>query len=190
MTEDPFERAAKAERGVSGSWLITWPCSGGFERRPEDEGLVMTTQAIGSVPLFAGLRPRDVATLRRLSDLLDLPRGTVLCNRGRRAGQFVAVLDGEVLVRRGHRTIVCGPGSHFGALELLTQRAPDATVWSESHVRVLVVEARAFGRLLELVPVVSRRLMRQVATQVPVDSTMFCVDTRVAPPHEYSAAAV
>lgn len=135
---------------------------------------------IGSVALFAGLQRRDVTAVRRLGVLLDLSRGSVICSRGRKAGQFTVVLGGDVYVRRAHRTIVCGTGSHFGAVELLDQRVCDATVWTESAVRALVFDPRAFTGLLTEVPVVGRRLMSELVKHVPPDSSLFCVDVETA----------
>jgi CRP-like cAMP-binding protein len=135
---------------------------------------------ISNVPLFHGLQHRHIANIRRLGCLLDLTRGTVLCTRGRPPGQFAVVIAGEFYVRRDHRTFVCGPGSHFGALELLGKQPCDATVWTESAARALIFEPRAFAGMLFEVPILTRRLMSDLVKHVPMDSSLFCLDTTAA----------
>jgi len=137
---------------------------------------------IGNVGLFCGLQRRHLTVVRRLGSLLDLSRGSVICTRGHAAGQFTVVLAGEVYVRREHRTIVCGPGSHFGAVELLARRPADATVWTESAVQALVFEPRAFTGMLDEVPAIGRRLMAELVKHVPDDTSLFCTGAEPADP--------
>jgi CRP-like cAMP-binding protein len=131
---------------------------------------------ITSVPLFHGLQRRHLAAVRRHGVLLDLSRGSVIFSRGQKARQFIVLLAGEVYVRRDHVTVACGPGSHFGAPELLGKRPCDATVWTESAARALVFDPRGLVGMLDEVPAVGRRLMGELVKHVPVNTSLFCVD--------------
>ena len=80
------------------------------------------TDRLRTIPLFAGL---DYAALRHVTDIstvLELPKGSVLIERGLAGSGMYVVLDGMAEVELRHRTVELGPGEVVGELALLTDQ--------------------------------------------------------------------
>lgn len=118
------------------------------------------------VPLFRGCRPGDVTWIGRHGTLLELPMGRTVLRAGATARDFVVVLDGVVSVADGEGVALAGPGSHFGELGLIDGGVHDVTVTTQTPVRLLVFDARAFRGMLHGVPAVSRRLLEGLVARV------------------------
>lgn len=126
---------------------------------------------LSEVGLFAGCRPDELRWIGRLGDTLDLPAGRTLCSEGSTAREFVVVVRGAVVATNGHGPAVYGPGSHFGEMGLVDGGSHSETVVTETPVRLLVFEARAFRGLLERAPSVSRKLLRELVHRVRADQS-------------------
>lgn len=118
------------------------------------------------IPLFAGCRPQDVQLIERLSTRLDLEAGAEIVREGSAAREFVVVLDGDVAATNGTGPVLRGPGSHFGEMGLVDGGPSDESVVALTAVRLLVFDARAFRGMLERVPSVSRKLLRELTDRV------------------------
>jgi len=59
-----------------------------------------------------------------------------------------------------------GPEQYFGELALLDRRPRSATVVSDTDMRLLVLEQRAFNGILEDVPALARKLLAAMATRL------------------------
>ena len=118
-------------------------------------------------PLFEGLSRKQLALLARLSDDLDVPAGTVLCNEGSRGREFFVIIDGEADVTRAGRHIgTLGPGNFFGEVALLGRVNRTATVTAATDLRFFVVSDGAFSSLLDTDRRIERKLVQALARRV------------------------
>jgi CRP-like cAMP-binding protein len=97
-------------------------------------------QALGSVPLFSDLRPRDLESVAQLADEVDLPAGHVLMRQGDNGSQMFIISSGEARVERNGQTLATlGPGSVLGEMAIVAEgpRVATATLTKPSHLFVL-----------------------------------------------------
>jgi CRP-like cAMP-binding protein len=118
-------------------------------------------------PLFEGLSRKQLARLAQLSDDLDVPEGTVLCQEGARGHEFFVIIDGEAKVtQNGRRIRTVGPGEFFGEIALLERVNRTATVTASTPLRFFVISDYAFKSVLETDPSIEHKLVRTLARRV------------------------
>jgi len=123
--------------------------------------------ALRSSPLFEGLSRKQLAEIARLSDDLEVPAGTVMCEEGSRGREFFVIIAGEAAVTRGGRRVATiGAGEFFGEIALLERVRRTATVTALTPLSFFVVSAEAFGSLLEADPTIERRLLHALARRL------------------------
>jgi CRP/FNR family cyclic AMP-dependent transcriptional regulator len=114
--------------------------------------------------LFEGCTPDEIKAIGQLGDGLDVPAGTVLATGGRTVREFVVILEGAA----SSEDVIFGPGSFYGELGLLDGRPHPMTIEAVGPARLLVFGPREFRALLQRVPSVSTKLMRELAARVRV----------------------
>jgi len=119
--------------------------------------------AVRGVPLFSGLSKKRRRYVTGAVTRLEIPQRTVLATEGSRPREFFVVLGGEVEVRQNDDVIgTQGPGSHAGALFLLSNRRRATSLVAATPVQTLVVGHRDFAKLLEDVPELAERLHAEI----------------------------
>jgi CRP-like cAMP-binding protein len=119
------------------------------------------------VPLFAGFSKGELAQVARVADELDVLAGKELIREGTRGREFFLLVDGEAVVRRkGRRIGTMQPGDFFGEIALVANTPRTATVTTSSPARVLVLTDRAFRRLLDERPQMSRKVLQAFAERL------------------------
>lgn len=114
---------------------------------------------LANVPLFSGFSRRDLGLVARHLDQVDVAEGTELTTEGQESRQFGIIVDGSAIVRRNKRKLAdLGPGDFFGEMALLLRQKASASVTTTSDSEILVMRSRDFGRLLDDVPALSRKL--------------------------------
>jgi CRP-like cAMP-binding protein len=112
------------------------------------------------VPLFSALNRRHLDVIARQADEVKRNAGTVLTRQGARGLEFLLIVEGSARVERDGKIIArLGAGDFFGEMSLIDGRPRSATVIADAPVLLLVVEVRSFGRLLETVPGLSKKVM-------------------------------
>jgi CRP/FNR family cyclic AMP-dependent transcriptional regulator len=123
--------------------------------------------ALKKSPLFEGLSRRQLVQVARLTDDLEVPARTVLCQEGSRGHEFFVITDGEAEVTRGGRRLaVLGSGDFFGEIAVLEPVRRTATVTAATPLRFFIVTDRAFKAVLETDPRVERKVLRALARRV------------------------
>lgn len=123
--------------------------------------------ALKRTPLFEGLSRKQLGSLARLSDDLDVPAGTVLCKQGARGREFFVIIDGEAAVTRAGKPVATlGAGDFFGEVALIDRVVRTATVTAASPLRFFVISDQAFGALLETDPRVERKILVALAKRM------------------------
>jgi CRP/FNR family cyclic AMP-dependent transcriptional regulator len=130
---------------------------------PKDQKL----ETLARVPLFSGIRGRDLEEIGMMADEVDVPAGHVLMREGASAGEFFVVLDGNLAVEQGGRRIATlGPGDFAGEIGLVDEGPRSATVTADTPARLLVVGHQAFHTLLDSHPGVQIEVLQALARRV------------------------
>lgn len=117
-----------------------------------------------SVPLFSHLNGRELRAVLETARELEFAPGEEIVTEGLLASDFYLLLDGEAAVtRRGRRLRTLVEGDTFGEMALLGGGRRTASVSARTRVRVLRLDARAFGRLLRADPSIARKLLVELA---------------------------
>jgi CRP/FNR family transcriptional regulator, cyclic AMP receptor protein len=122
---------------------------------------------IRNVPLFAELNRREVATLAKLLEEVDVPAGRVIIRQGRRGSEFFIILDGRVRIERdGNVLSELGPGDFLGEIALVDGRPRTASAITEEPSRLFVLTSQSFNSMLRLHPAVESKVLRALAQRV------------------------
>lgn len=123
------------------------------------------------MPLFAECSKAQLAEIALIADEVDLREDTVLIREGSPGREFCVVIEGTVAVSRdGKKLPLRGGGEFFGEISLLSDAPTNATVVTTSPVRVLVITARSFKRLLEKSPGIQGKVMSAMASRLAPDT--------------------
>jgi CRP/FNR family transcriptional regulator, cyclic AMP receptor protein len=124
-------------------------------------------ESLRRAPLFEGLSRKELVQLARLSDDVEVRKGTVLCKEGTPGREFFVLVDGKVdVTRKGRRVTTLGGGDFVGEISLLEQSPRTATVTAKTPVRFFVLTARDFRHVVDQFPSVERKILRALARRV------------------------
>jgi CRP-like cAMP-binding protein len=124
-------------------------------------------RALSRAPLFEGLSKKELTTLARVAEDLEVEAGTVLCREGEFGHEFFVIVEGEVDVKRkGRRVDTERSGDFFGEIALLENTRRTATVTAKTPLRFFVLTRQAFRRLLDENPGVERKVLRALAKRL------------------------
>src|ERR687885_1627754 len=124
--------------------------------------------ALGRVPVFAGLSGASLERVARIAKDIELRAGQLLIEpRAKGSGMFV-LLEGVVTVGSGAKGVrELGPGDIVGELALLTPDAVrTARVRAKTPVRCLAITRNDFRRILTDEPKVAIQVLETVATRL------------------------
>ncbi len=120
-------------------------------------------ESISRIELFRSCSPAQIRSVAKIGDWVDVAEGTVLAHEGRRAGEFVVLMDGKAAATDSDGMSVLEDGSFFGQVELAGDTPHRSSIHMLTAGRLLVFEARAFRSLIESVPSVAWKLMSDLA---------------------------
>ena len=122
---------------------------------------------IRKIPLFRHCTARELGEIAGIADELDLKEGTELTKEGKPGREFFAMVEGTADVLMGGKWInSVRQGDFLGEIALITGRPRTATVKATSPVRVLVITAREFRKLLEQHPEIQRKVLLSMAERL------------------------
>src|SRR5262245_4783998 len=144
---------------------------------PEEVERAKTDSAPGSadarikhlerVPLFSGFSDAELRRVAGISNIREVPAGTVLTQMGKPGDSFFVIIDGKVAVQTQIGTgDPLQPGDFFGEMSLLDGEPRSATITATTDVRLLVVERSHFWRLLDETPEITRRVLTVLSRRV------------------------
>ena len=124
-------------------------------------------EALKRSPLFEGLSRKQLARIARVSDDLEVPAGTVLCEEGSRGREFFVIISGEATVARGGKLLATvGPGDFFGEIALLKQVRRTATIRTRTPCLLLVLSRAQFVELVLETPALRAQVERVAASRL------------------------
>lgn len=120
-----------------------------------------------TVPLFSGLRDRDLERIASLSDIVDLPAGRRIMAQSERGTEMFILVSGDAeVIRDGESLGSRGPGTILGEIALIDGGPRTATVTLTADSRLLVVARREFHTLLDDFPEVRLHVLETVASRL------------------------
>lgn len=122
---------------------------------------------LAQVPLFSSCSNRDLQKIAKASDEITIDEERTLVEQGAIGHEFFVIVEGTAEVKRGNRRIATlGPGEHFGELALFDGGPRTATVIASSPMKVLVLGQREFAGLLDEVPGLAHKVLRNMAVRI------------------------
>ncbi|MEO5986180.1 MAG: cyclic nucleotide-binding domain-containing protein [Candidatus Limnocylindria bacterium] len=120
-----------------------------------------------SVPLFAGLRDRELERISALADIVDLPAGRTIMAQGERGAEMFVLVSGNSRVERdGEALAERGAGAVLGEIALLDGGPRTATVTLTEASRLLVLARREFHTLMDEFPEIKLHVLETVASRL------------------------
>lgn len=124
-------------------------------------------ERLAAIAAFAGCRRRELRRAAALVDEVARRAGDVLVRQGGRGDEVFVVVNGRATVFRNDAWVAdLGPGDLIGEISLLDGAPRTATVIAQTDVELLVLDRRAFDRLVVEVPFVARRLLTAIAERL------------------------
>jgi CRP/FNR family cyclic AMP-dependent transcriptional regulator len=124
-------------------------------------------ELLEKVSMFSALNKKELGKLASVAQERRVDSGTVLTKEGEPGDEFFVVAEGLARASIGGREVGSIPaGSFFGELSLLDRGPRTATVTAELPTRLVVINARDFGRVLDEVPAISLKMMKGLATRI------------------------
>jgi CRP/FNR family cyclic AMP-dependent transcriptional regulator len=123
-------------------------------------------ERLRAVPLFAGLKDKELKDILGATRELDHPPGEIL-EEGSGGVGFHLILDGTATVLQGgqvRRTL--GPGDYFGEISLIDGKPRSATIRADGTLRTLSLTAWTFQPLLEKHPALNHELLLGLCAHV------------------------
>jgi CRP-like cAMP-binding protein len=117
--------------------------------------------------LFSGLGDRQLKRLAHYAMVQQLAAGAVVVKRGDTGAGFYVVLDGQLAVRRGTRTVArLGPGDFFGELALFDKRARSADVVTLEPTNLVALTRWEFWGFAGNHPDILRTILAEMARRL------------------------
>jgi CRP-like cAMP-binding protein len=124
-------------------------------------------QALGAVPLLAGLSKRDLARVLALSEEMECAAGEVIVKAGDQANDFYILLQGRARLNvPNKRTATLGHGDYFGEMAVLDWEPRSASIVAETDVTALRIGREAFLTILDAHGSIGRRILVEMSKRV------------------------
>ena len=122
---------------------------------------------LGKVPLFSACSKKELQTIARAADDVEVQAGKVLVEEGKPGHEFFLIINGSASVKRGKKEIVkLGPGQYFGELALLDRGPRSASVIAKDDMELLVLGQREFAGVIDEVPTLAHKLLTSMAKRL------------------------
>ena len=119
---------------------------------------------MAALPLFSGVPKRHIGALAKLAWRVDHAPGEVIVQAGDRGNSMYLMLEGRARVVGKSR--VLRPGDFFGEMALIDGGPRSATIIATSQVRVMMVQRRAFLKVLKQNPQIGLAIMETLAQRL------------------------
>jgi CRP/FNR family transcriptional regulator, cyclic AMP receptor protein len=121
-------------------------------------------EILGALPLFSGLRKRQLRELARFAKVADHDTGEVIVQAGEQGDAFFVILEGRASVLGRSRTL--RPGDFFGEIALLDGGPRSATITAAKPVRTMKLPRKSFLKALEQDPHIGLAIMESLAQRL------------------------
>lgn len=116
------------------------------------------------ITLFRGLDDEHLRQIADTTRFRDSEPNEVLARRGEIGTEMVVIVDGTVRVEADDKILTrLGPGEFFGEISLIDGKPRTATVITETPSILLTIPHAEFDTLLDTVPQISKKLLKNLA---------------------------
>ena len=124
-------------------------------------------ELLGNVSLFSECSKKELGQVAAMMDERRVDSGTELTREGEAGDEFFVIAEGLAEAVVGKKKVgSIRPGSFFGEMALLDQGPRVATVTAKLPTRVLVLDAKGFGRVVRDSPSVALKVMKTLAERL------------------------
>ncbi len=117
--------------------------------------------------MFHGVSKKGLRQIAAMTNEMRFGDGEAVTVEATRGGRFHLVLEGNVAVEIGGRTLATlGPGDSFGEMSLLDGRPRTATVRATGTVRTLSLASWHFRSLLREEPLIMEKILVQMVLRL------------------------
>jgi CRP/FNR family cyclic AMP-dependent transcriptional regulator len=117
-------------------------------------------QTLGHVPLFSGVKPKELKKLGKRMTERTFAEGDVITTQGKSGIGFFVIEDGNATVSVGGKIVrTLGPGEHFGEVAVIDSGPRSATVMATTDLRCRAMSAWEFRPFVEEHPEVAWALL-------------------------------
>ncbi|MEA3019692.1 MAG: hypothetical protein QOI47_1216 [Actinomycetota bacterium] len=118
-------------------------------------------------PVFARCDKKELEAVSRLGSELSVESGYVLTREGRRGYEFFVITEGTASCTiEGTEVGTLTTGDFFGEIALLDGGTRSATVVATTPMKVIVIDSREFGGMLNDAPSTGRQIMGKLAARL------------------------
>ena len=166
MDKDVFEPFTGSVPGSVASGGISTARATGRPRSDRPLGR-RGADLLAQVPLFQGLSRRHLKKIAEHADEISFLEKETIVEAGQPGGSFFVVVEGEVRVVRGDRTLArAGPGEFFGEISLLDGGPRTASVIADTPVVAIRLFKGSFDRVVREEPGVAAKILAVVARRL------------------------
>ena len=127
----------------------------------------MDQARLEAIPLFADLSRKELETVARWADEVDVPAGYHLLDQGRFPHEFFVIEKGTVAITKDGKHITdLGPGDFCGEIAILEHERRSATVVATTPVTAIVMLARDFEAMDAAMPEVAARIRDEIRARM------------------------
>jgi CRP-like cAMP-binding protein len=114
---------------------------------------------LASIPLFRDVPSRQRRALTQGAVRLDVAAGYTLFDEDSEGHEFVAVLEGQVEVRRdGELVALLGAGEYLGEAALLTHEGRNASATARTRATIVCIGQSDFAAVIERWPSIAEAI--------------------------------
>jgi hypothetical protein len=138
----------------------------GREQRHRERKTSITRglDALGDIDLFRDLAMAELVRVYNMLSTIEVAPGARVIQEGDKSEALYVVVEGVVEVEReGTKIAALGPGTHFGEMALLNQRARSATVTALQPTKLLVLDRTDFHNLMAHEPAIATKFLWKFA---------------------------
>jgi len=129
--------------------------------------MAATEETLGRVPLFSGVKTKDLKKLGKRMQERDFSEGDTITMEGETGLGFFVIEEGNATVSRNGRIVrSLGPGDFFGEIALIDKGPRSATVVASTDMRCRGMTAWEFKPFVEEHPDVAWGLMETLVERL------------------------
>ncbi|MEX0946983.1 MAG: cyclic nucleotide-binding domain-containing protein [Acidimicrobiia bacterium] len=127
----------------------------------------MDAKSLKSIPLFSHLSRKELDTVARHADEVDIEAGHVLAREGEVAREFFVIKEGTATVTQNGAVVNhLGPGDFFGEIGLLETPRRVATVVSDTPMRLIVMFGPEFTLVDSEIAEIDRAIRKAIGERM------------------------
>lgn len=104
---------------------------------------------------------------RNATEAMTMPAGAEICREGDEGHTMFAIVEGKVEIVRGGKVLeTLGDGEFFGEMSLLDKSPRSATARAKTDCRIVAIDEKRFGFMVQQTPFFALEVMRALATRL------------------------